>query len=52
MALQPRPKVAQVMRELKRGSLKSGSGHRVTKPKQAVAIALSEQRKVQRKGRS
>ena len=45
-------KVAKVMREFKRGSLKSGSGHRVTKPKQAVAIALSEQRKARRGGRS
>jgi hypothetical protein len=35
-------KVAKVMREHKRGKLRSGSGKKVTKRKQAVAIALSE----------
>lgn len=37
-------KVAKVMREFKRGKLHSGSmsGPKVTNPKQAVAIALSE----------
>lgn len=40
-------KIAKVMREYKRGSLHSGSkkGPKVTKRKQAVAIALSEARK-------
>lgn len=35
-------KVATVMKEYKAGKLKSSSGQKVTKPKQAVAIALSE----------
>jgi hypothetical protein len=35
-------KVAMVMREFKRGDLKSSSGKKVTNPKQAVAIGLSE----------
>lgn len=36
-------KVGKVMREFKSGRLKSGgSGKKVTNPKQAVAIALSE----------
>jgi|TARA_R100000482_G_scaffold88156_1_gene35708 hypothetical protein len=36
-------KVKKVMGEFKRGTLKSGgSGKKVTNPKQAVAIALSE----------
>lgn len=36
-------KVAKVMREFKRGSLKAGAGKapKVKSPKQAVAIALS-----------
>lgn len=39
-------KVKVVMKEFKEGSLKSGgSGTTVTNPKQAIAIALSEQRK-------
>jgi hypothetical protein len=38
-------KVAKVMREQKEGTLKSGSGKKVTSRKQAVAIALSEARK-------
>ncbi len=38
-------KVAEVMHEFKSGELKSGkSGKRVTNPKQAVAIGLSEAR--------
>jgi len=37
-------KVHKVMHEFKEGSLKSSSGRRVTKRKQAVAIALSEAR--------
>ena len=39
-------KVAKVMREKKRGTLKSGrSGKKVTSRKQAIAIGLSEARK-------
>jgi len=35
-------KIATVMREFKKGSLKSSSGQKVTNPKQAIAISLSE----------
>lgn len=35
-------KVSTVMKEFKTGKLKSSSGAKVVKPKQAVAIALSE----------
>jgi uncharacterized protein DUF6496 len=38
-------KVHKVMSEYKHGGLKSGSGKKVTRRKQAVAIALSEARK-------
>lgn len=38
-------KVGKVMREYKRGSLRSSSGRKVRKRKQAVAIALSEARR-------
>ena len=38
-------KVEKSVREMKRGKLKSGSGKKVTNPKQAVAIGLSEARK-------
>jgi hypothetical protein len=46
-------KVEKVMGEFKRGSLHSGSkkGPKVTSRKQAVAIALSEQRRVKKRGR-
>jgi hypothetical protein len=37
-------KVEEVMREKKRGTLKSGSGKKVTSRKQAIAIGLSEAR--------
>ena len=40
-----RKKVKKVMREYKRGTLKSSSGSKVRKRKQAVAIALSEARR-------
>jgi hypothetical protein len=44
----PRPKggreIKKVMREYKRGTLRSSSGGKVRKRKQAVAIALSEAR--------
>jgi hypothetical protein len=50
-------KVKKVMRERKKGTLKSGkSGKKVTSRKQAIAIGLSEARKaggkVPRKGKS
>lgn len=38
-------KVEKVMHEKKRGTLKSGSGRKVTSRKQAIAIGLSEARK-------
>ena len=38
-------KVHKVMKEKKEGTLKSGSGKKVTSRKQAVAIALNEARK-------
>lgn len=44
-ALPAKEKVGVVMREFKRGTLHSGSGGKVTNPKQAVAIGLSEARK-------
>lgn len=44
--LKQRAKVKQVMREFKAGKLKSGSGGKVTSRKQAIAIALSEARRV------
>ncbi len=37
--------VESAMRRRKRGTLKSGSGRKVTSRKQAIAIALSEARK-------
>ena len=37
-------KVQEAMHERKEGTLKSGSGKKVTSPKQAIAIALSEAR--------
>lgn len=46
-------KVEKVMGEFKRGTLHTGSkmGPKVTSRKQAVAIALSEQRRVKRGNR-
>lgn len=38
-------KVEKVMKERKQGTLKSGSGRKVTSKKQAIAIGLSEARK-------
>jgi len=38
----PQMKVGRVMREFKKGELKSSSGQKVTNPKQAIAIGLSE----------
>ena len=44
-SLNPKDKVHTVMKEFKRGTLHSGSGEKVTNPKQAIAIGLSEARK-------
>lgn len=38
-------KVGQALHERKEGTLKSGSGDKVTSKKQAIAIGLSEARK-------
>ena len=38
-------KVEKTMHERKRGTLKSGSGKKVTSKKQAIAIGLSEARR-------
>lgn len=43
-------KVEKVMSEYKTGTLKSSSGDKVTSRKQAIAIALSEQRAARKKG--
>jgi hypothetical protein len=40
--VKPQAKVGRVMREFKKGELKSSSGQKVTNPKQAIAIGLSE----------
>jgi hypothetical protein len=40
--LKPKDKVGVVMSEFKRGTLHSGSGEKVTNPRQGIAIALSE----------
>ena len=42
-------KVGEVMSEFKRGKLRSSSGEKVKKRKQAVAIGLSEAREAGRK---
>jgi hypothetical protein len=42
-------KVEKVMREHKRGTLKSGSGKKVKSRKQAIAIAMSESGQSRRK---
>jgi hypothetical protein len=42
-------KIKTVMGEFKRGTLKSSSGDKVTNPKQATAIALSEARRGKKK---
>jgi hypothetical protein len=49
MATTKDAKVAKVMGEFKRGTLKSSSGKKVTNRKQALAIANSEGDKVMRK---
>lgn len=43
-------KVKKVMGEYKEGKLKSGSGKKVSNPKQAVAIAMSEKRRARKQG--
>jgi hypothetical protein len=43
-------KVGTVMKEFKSGKLKSSSGKKVTNPKQAIAIGLSEAGLSKRKG--
>lgn len=42
-------KIKKVMGEFKRRKLKSSSGRKVTKRKQAIAIALSEARRKKKK---
>jgi hypothetical protein len=37
-------KIGKIMREFKEGKLKSSSGQKVTNPKQAIAIGISEQK--------
>lgn len=50
MSTKQQAKVGKVMKEFKAGSLHSGKGGKVvTKPKQAVAIALSEARRAKKK---
>lgn len=44
-------KISKVMREYKSGTLKSSSGERVTDYKQALAIALSEARRLAKGGK-
>ncbi len=41
--------VEREMKAMKAGKLKSGSGQKVTNPKQAIAIGLSEARKAGKK---
>ena len=38
-------KIGKVLHEYKHGTLRSGSGHKVTSGRQAIAIALSEARR-------
>jgi hypothetical protein len=42
-------RVEREMKAMKQGKLKSGSGQKVTNPKQAIAIGLSEARKAGKK---
>ena len=46
-----RRKAAKVMREFHAGTLRSGSGHKVTSVRQAKAIAMSESGQSRRKRR-
>jgi hypothetical protein len=45
MATEGSAKVGKVMREYKAGTLKGGSGTKVTSRKQAVAIAMNSKKK-------
>jgi hypothetical protein len=45
--LKPSEKIGVVLHEFKHGTLHSGSGHKVTDRKQAIAIALSEKKKAE-----
>ena len=49
MPMKKQKKVEKVMGEFKAGTLKSSSGQKVKSRKQAVAIALSEQRQANKK---
>lgn len=49
MASRSRSKIRRVLREFKRGTLLSSSGEKVTDRKQAIAIALSEARRLKKK---
>jgi len=49
MAKKGKTKVAKVLHEFKHGTLKSSSGAKVVKRKQAIAIALSEARRAKKK---
>ena len=50
MATKKPAKIGKVMHEFKTGTLHSGKGGKVVKnPKQGIAIALSEARKVMKK---
>lgn len=42
-------KIGVVMKEFKEGKLKSSSGQKVTNPKQAIAIGISEQKAMEKK---
>ena len=44
----PGDKVSKVMSEFNTGDLKSSAGNKVTNPKQALAIGLSEQRRAKK----
>lgn len=48
-SLLPKDKKAVVMKEFARGTLHSGSGEKVTNPKQAMAIGYSEERRATKK---
>jgi len=50
MTMKGQDKIQKVMHEFKTGKLKSSSGDKVTNPKQAIAIALSEAKARKRKG--
>ena len=41
-------KITKVMKEFKAGDLETGSGEKVTSPKQAMAIAISEQKEAKK----